>query len=212
VIKEIFEIIDTSHVSSGKFSISSIDCCLRKKYLEMKGLYKEKYDSKTLRTFALGDLFHRQAVKEILEKSDKLNLHVVASEVNIPEQKYFSGRADLVVSNSITGELYVIDVKSAGDYTMKLAKEGKVSDSYIKQMQLYLHFFKLKTGYILFYGKHKGEIFEVEVKYDKELCEKTIKIIEDFFLNNIEKNIEPEKCFGRQFGCKACDESTQVVL
>jgi hypothetical protein len=53
--------------------------CKRKKWMEMKGLYKEKYNAKTLRTFEIGDLFHRQAVKELTEKCEQFGLHVVSA-------------------------------------------------------------------------------------------------------------------------------------
>jgi len=204
MIKEIFDVTNTEHVSSGKFSASSIGSCLRLKYLQIKKLYKETYDAKAQRNFALGELFHRAAVKEIMEKGDKLNLHVVASEVDIPEHPFISGRADLIVSNSKTGELMIVDVKSCSDYVLREAANGKVSDTYFNQMQLYLHFFAIKRGYILFYGKHKGHIEEVEVTYDKDACEKILSDIEAFFKDFVDKNVEPPKCDGGTFGCNCC--------
>jgi hypothetical protein len=205
MIKEIFNLQNGDHISSGKFSVSGIGGCKRRKYLEMKGLYKETYDSKAIRTFNIGDMFHRLAVKELMEKGEKIGLHVVASEVNIPEQKYFSGRADVILSIAATGELIICDVKSCSDWTLKEVREGKISEGYVLQMQLYLHFFNLKRGYVLFFGKHKGEVEEIEVLYDKELCEKLVKDIEDFFTNYVEKDIEPPKCDGGTWGCDCCE-------
>lgn len=206
MIKEILDLKPEEHNSSGKFSISSIGGCWRRKYLEMKGLWKETYDSKALRAFSLGNLFHKQAVKEIMEKGEQLGIYVVASEVNIPETKYFSGRADLIISISATGELIICDIKSSSDWTLSKAKEGECAENYIHQMQLYLHFFNLKRGYILFFGKHRGEIEEREVIYNKELCEKLIIKVEDFFHNYVEKDIEPSKCLDGDsyFGCDCC--------
>lgn len=204
MIKEVFDITNGFHTSSGKLSISSINGCRRKKYLELKGLHKETYDAKSMRAFALGDLFHQQAAKEILEKGEKVGLHLVAGEVDIPEQKYISGRADQIISISATGELIIVDIKSAGDWTLDKAKKGEVDSSYINQIQLYLHFFKLQRGFIVFFGKHKGEVHEVEVKYDKELCERLIAEVEDFFINYVEKDIEPPLCDGGSWGCSVC--------
>jgi predicted phage-related endonuclease len=206
-IKEIFDIINGNHISSGKFSISSINGCPRKKYMEIKNLWKETYDAKTLRAFSLGDMFHRQAVKELMEKGDKLNYHVVAAEVDIPEHQYISGRADLILSDNNTKELIIVDIKSSGDWTLKEVKDGRVSESYINQMQLYLHFFKLNRGFIVFYGKHKGIIEEYEVIYNKDLCENLIKEIENFMINNVAAGVEPPKCKGEgMFPCQCCKD------
>jgi predicted phage-related endonuclease len=206
MIKEIFNTGYEPHISSGKFSISSISQCRRKKYLEMKGLYKEKYDAKTLRTFEIGDMFHRQAVKELMEKSEQHGLHVVATECDIPEHPFLSGRADVIIAEAKTGERFVVDIKSCTDYTLDKAMDGEVSDSYIYQVQLYLHLFNLKKGYILFYGKHKGIVEEHEVIYDKALCERLIAEIEKFINYNIKENIEPPPCDEKisPWGCPVC--------
>lgn len=204
MIKEIFDVVNTEHVSSGKFSCSMTGTCLRTRYLSIKHLYKETYDAKSLRTFAIGELFHRQAVKEIMEKGDKIGLRVVAAEIDIPEHPFISGRADLIVSDSKTGELICVDIKSCSDYSLNEAAEGRTSETYINQMQLYLHFFHLKRGFIVFYGKHKGNIEEVEIKYDEEKALKIISDIKDFFDNYVNKNIEPPKCDGGNYGCPCC--------
>jgi predicted phage-related endonuclease len=206
MIVEILEKTPAPRISSGKFSISGINGCWRKKYLEMKGLHKEDYNSKTLRNFDIGDLCHKQVVKELLEKTPNSNLSIVSAEVNIPIQKYISGRVDIILSNKETGELYVVDCKSAGDWTLNKIKEEEVPFNYICQVQLYLHFLNLKKGYLLFFGKHKGEILEKEVIYDKELCEKLVAQIEDFMINNVEKSIEPARCENKDgwLRCLAC--------
>ena len=204
MIKEIIDAKLNYHKSSGKFGISSIGSCWRKKYMEIKGSYKPQYNSKELRTFVIGDIFHRQACKELLEKAHQFDLNVVAAEVDIPEQKYISGRADVILCNSKTQELFIVDVKSAGDWTLNKIKKGECPLHYANQVQLYLHFFNIKRGYILFIGKHKGEIEEVQVDYNKELCEKLIHEIEDFYKNYVEKDIVPPICDGGQFGCEVC--------
>jgi len=201
MIKEILDSDKQEKKSSGKFSISSIGCCWRKKYLELKGLYKQEFTPQTLRIFEIGNLFHERIVKELVEKANT-DLHLVAAEVNIPEQKYISGRIDIILSNN--NELYIVDVKSAGDYTLGEIKQGKINENYINQVNLYMHFIGIYKGLLLFVGKNKGEIEEVEVIYNKEKCEKLIKEIEDFFINNVKKNIEPKKCDGGKWGCDCC--------
>lgn len=209
-IKEILESKRNGHQSSGKFSISSVNGCWRKKYMELKGLHKSEFDHKALRNFDLGDLFHQQVVKEMFEKCPQHGYNVVAAEINIPENhlnsKYISGRCDLMISNNKTGELIIVDTKSSGDWTLKKVRDGEVPDNYKKQVLLYLHFFNIKRGFLLFFGKHKGEIEEVEVMYNKEEAEKIIKEIEDFFINYVDKDIIPDKCNSEisPFGCEVC--------
>lgn len=204
MIKEVLESKRENHVSSGKFNISSIGTCRRKLYMKLKKLYKEEFSAQTLRIFDIGALFHQQAVKEIFEKCDQFGMAVIAGEINIPKNKYFSGRADLIMSVQETGEKIIVDVKSAASYTLQLVREGKIPENYINQLQLYLHFFNIKRGYLLFFGKAKGEIEEFEVTYDKELCEKLVNEVKAFFTEFVDKDVVPDACDGKPFGCKVC--------
>lgn len=207
VLKEIFDLEYTPHQSSGKFSLSSLGGCWRTKYLELKGLYKKKYDPKTIRTFAIGDAFHQLGMKVFFEKAQQAGISVAATEVNIPEgpeSKYVSGRTDCIISHRATGEMNVVDFKSCGAWTFKKVKEGDVAQNYLDQVNMYLHFFKLKKGYLLFISKDKGDIAEVVVEYDEERAKLLLKEIEDFYVNYVDKNIEPPSCEGRTFGCDVC--------
>jgi len=202
MIKEILNNKRKEHISSGKFSISSINSCWRKKYLELKGLYKEEFSEELLRLFTLGNIIHRQITKELIEK-ERYGFHLVATEVDIPEQKYISGRIDNIIS--INGENIIIDVKSAGDWTLKSIRNGeKCPENYTNQVLLYMYFTNIHKGMLLFVGKNKGEIEEVEVEYDEEKAKRLVKEIENFFQNYVEKNIEPQKCEGGTWGCECC--------
>ena len=212
VIKEVLTEHRQAHISSGKFSISSVGSCWRKKYMEMKGLYKPKFDTKTLRVFAIGDAFHEIGVGEFLTKGDNAGVRVVAAETEIPEQKYISGRSDLIISHSKFktdlgfNELFVVDIKSSGNWMFNKIGEGDYSEiqNYIYQVQLYLHFFHIKRGFLVFISKEKASVDEVEVIYDQTLCEKLIADIENFMINYVAKDILPPPCSGGHFGCEAC--------
>jgi len=213
MIKEILNQDFQSHKSSGKFSISGIGGCWRKKYMELKGLYKQKYDFKAIRTFAIGDAFHRMLVKELMEKGQAAGMHVAAAEVNIPvnhpDGTYLSGRADILLSISSTGELVICDCKSCSDWTLKKVKEGSVPQNYIDQVNMYLHFFGLKRGFLVFISKHKGEVTEFEVTYNAERARQVIEEVKNFFENFVDKNIEPPKCdaITSPYGCDCCDKA-----
>jgi len=209
MIKEIIEQPYNAHKSSGKFSVSGINGCWRKKYLQLKGLYKEKFDENVIRIFKIGDTFHRIICEELLTKSENRKWKVVAMEVNIPAQKYISGRVDVIMSDSSSGELIVVDIKSCGDYTLKAVRDGKCPENYINQVLLYCHFLKLRRGFLLFFGKHKGEIEEYEVIYNKEKAEKLVNEIINFYENYVNKNILPDKCDGGMFGCDVCKKEDE---
>jgi len=207
MLKEIFDLEYRPHKGSGKFSISGLGGCWRTKYLELKGLYKKVYDARTIRTFAIGDSFHQLAMKTFFEKAQQAEISIVATEINIPESeesKNISGRTDCIISHRKTGELNIVDFKSCGTWTFRKIKEGTVPQNYIDQINLYLHFFKIKKGYLLFINKDKGDLEEVEVNYDEKRAKELIKEIDDFFENYVNKNIEPPKCTGRDFGCECC--------
>jgi hypothetical protein len=214
MIKEIIESKQTEHISSGKFSISSIGQCWRKRYLIIKGEYKGDFDQKTLRTFSIGTLIHQQITKELFQKAEQFNWYVLAGELDIPVQRYFSGRCDLIMANSKTGEKVIVDVKSVSQWSFSKINEKEeypYIENYKKQLQLYLHFFKIEKGILLFVNKSNSEIKETEIKYDKELCLRLIKEIEDFFQNYVEKDIAPPKCDGGQFGCDVCGKKAALL-
>ena len=218
MLVEILNAPQKPHESSGKFSVSSIGNCWRKKYLEIKKLYKEEYDERTKRTFRVGDEFHKIILRELIEKTGSSDWKVLCGELNIPEDhpdaKYISGRTDLMLGNSKTGERVIVDCKSCSDYVLAKAQEGEVSDNYRWQVQLYLHFFNLQRGFLLFFSKHKGEYCEVEIIRDDALISKLLEDIKHFWEEHVLKNIEPEPCDGYnggKFECSVCKQNKNII-
>lgn len=205
MIKEILDKKRENHISSGKFSISKIGSCWRKTYMEMKGLYREEYDENLLRIFSTGNIFHREIIKELIEKGNN-GIHIVAAEVGIPDHKYLSGRIDVVISDGKI--LYICDIKSAGKWTMDNLKDApeECPENYKNQILLYMFLTGIHNGILLFVGKDKGEIEEIKVEYDEEKAKNLVKEIEDFMINNVEKNIEPAPCSGGKWGCECCKQ------
>ena len=202
MIKEFLNEKREEHIPSGKFAISGIGGCWRKKYLQLKGEYDEEYSEETKRIFEFGDVIHRQITRELIEKENG-NFHLISSEVNIPPQKYISGRIDNIIS--IKGEKIIIDVKSAGDWTFRnVINNGDCDENYKNQVLLYMHFSNIHKGFLLFVGKTAGKLEEIEVVYDEEKANQLVKEIEDFFHNYVEKDICPEKCDGNKWGCACC--------
>ncbi len=214
MIKEIIESKQRKYISSGKFSISSIGQCWRKIYLKLKGKYVDDFNQKTLRTFSIGNLIHQQLIAELFQKAEQFNWMVLTGELDIPVQKYISGRCDIIMANSISGEKVIVDAKSVSQWSFSKINEKEeypYIENYKKQLQLYLHFFKIEKGILLFVNKSNSEIKETEIKYDKELCLKLIEDIENFFKNYVEKDIEPPRCKYSDFGCDCCGTKANKV-
>lgn len=204
MLKEILETKPEKHISSGKFSISSVNSCWRKKYSELKKIYKEQFDEKMFRIFAQGDFFHMQMVKEFMAKGPALGYEVAAAECNIRNNKYISGRCDMLLSNTKTKKLYVVDFKSCSPWAFKNVQKGVVSQTYQDQVLLYMHIFHIPKGYLLFINKASSEIEEFEVEYNALRAEWLIGQIKFFFQNFVEKDVFPSRCDGGVFGCKCC--------
>ncbi len=204
MLKEILEAKSLPHKSSGKFSVSSIGNCWRKKYSEIKKLYKEEFNEKMFRTFAQGDFFHMQMIKELMTKGSQQGYHLAAAECDIRENKYISGRCDCILSHAPSKQLYIIDFKSCSPYAFKKVQQGEVSQTYKDQVLLYQHFFHIPRGYLLFINKASSEVEEYEVIYNKERAEFLINQIKLFFENFVEVDKLPPKCDGGQWGCACC--------
>lgn len=204
MLKEILDNKAGKHISSGKYSISSVGGCFHKKYNELKKLYKEEFDEKTFRTFAQGDFFHMQMVKEFIMKGSSSGYHVAAAECDIRNNKYISGRCDMILSHAPSKKLYIVDFKSCSKWAFDNVKKGEVSQTYQDQVLLYMHIFHIERGYLLFINKASSEIEEFEVKYNKERAEFLINQIKNFFKNFVDKDVLPPKCDGGQWGCKCC--------
>lgn len=204
MLKEILENKREKHISSGKFSISSIGCCWRKKYMELKKLYKEEYDEKMFRIFAQGDFFHQRMVSELTSKGPSQGYQVAAAECDIRNNSFLSGRCDCILSHAPSKQLYIVDFKSCSPYAFKNVQKGIISETYKNQVLLYEHIFHIKRGYLLFINKASSEVEEFEVEYDADKAEFLVNQIKYFFTEFIEKDKNPPRCDGGQWGCKCC--------
>lgn len=204
ILKEILENKAEKHISSGKCSISSTGSCLHKKFNELNKTYKEEYGETMYRIFAQGDFFHQRMVSEFVSKSPGHGYEVAAAEINIRDMKYFSGRCDMLLSNTKTKKLYVVDFKSCSPWAFKNAQKGIVSQTYQDQVLLYEHFFHIPRGYLLFINKASSEVEEFEVVYNAPRAEWLVDRVKYFFQNFVEKDIAPPRCIGEPYGCKCC--------
>jgi len=168
------ELIDQFYLNRKKdkgqehFYISEAGKCPRQIFFKFKNAPRKEMEANILRLFDHGDHMHQLIMKPLLSTRE---VRVVTAEVDIPPQELVRGRADAVISDG--KELYVLDIKSMNSMVFKNLTEPKEEN--INQIQLYLHYFKIPKGIILYVDKDKLDLKEFAVNYNKTLVEKILK-------------------------------------
>lgn len=179
-----------------RFYITDAGRCPRAIFFKFKKAPKEEMEARILRMFDHGDYIHRL----ILNTLFSLGL-VRSSEINIPPQEIISGRADAIVG--INNELYVLDIKSMNSLVFKNLQEAKEDN--LNQLQLYLHFFKIKKGILLYVNKDTQELKEFIVAYNSQISEKLLDELKKIKLK-IDSNIIPSRVpvYPNGWQCQYC--------
>jgi CRISPR/Cas system-associated exonuclease Cas4 (RecB family) len=198
------ELIDKFYLDRQKdreqhhFYITDAGRCPRSIFFKFKNVPREVIEANVLRMFDHGDHIHQMIMKPLLSIRD---IHVVASEINIPPQELVSGRADAIISNG--KEMYVLDIKSMNSMIFKNLAEPKPEN--LDQIQLYLHYFKVPKGILLYVNKDNQQLKEFVVKYDKARVNSLIKGLEDL-KTKIEKDVVPDRipAYSKDWQCRYC--------
>ena len=178
------------------FYITDAGKCPRGIFFKFKNVPREKLDARMLRLFDHGDYIQMQ----ILNSLFSMGL-VRASEIRIPPQELISGRADAIIT--LENELYVVDFKSMNSMIFRKLTEPKEEN--VNQIQLYLHYFKIPKGILLYMSKDTSELKEFIIKYNPILARKLLKDLEDLKVK-INKNIIPKRLadFPKNWQCRYC--------
>ena len=179
-----------------KFYITDAGKCPRAVFFKFKNAPREPMDARIMRIFEHGENIHR-SIFNILYR---LRLGVV-TEVSIPSQEIISGRADAILC--IGNQNYVLDIKSMNGMIFRKLLAPKEENVY--QIQLYLHYFNIKKGILLYIDKDQQEMKEFFVDYDEELCK---SLLDKFYAlrDQVEKNILPARLeeYPRNWQCNYC--------
>jgi len=177
------------------FYISEAGKCPRAIWFAYKKFPKKPKDARTQRIFEHGDHTHMRFMAALFA----LGL-VTAVEVKIPDQEIIHGRADAIIS--LDGEPYVVELKSVGSYKFK---KGEADSDHIRQLQLYLHYFKIKKGILLYENKDNQELMEFVFEYNPALVaeilagfEKLRKQVDGNEMPDVPQHLE-------DWRCKFCD-------
>ena len=181
-----------------RFYITDAGKCSRAIFFKFKKAPKEDIEARILRLFEHGDYIHQLIMKPLLSLR---KIQVVASEVYIPPKELISGRADAIISDG--KELYIVDIKSMNSMIFKNLQEAKVEN--VDQLQLYLHFFKVKKGILLYVNKDSQELKEFLLTYDKTRANKLLRILTDL-KRKIDSNVIPKRFpdYPLNWQCRYC--------
>ena len=196
------ELIDNFYLEQQKnkeqtrFYVTDAGKCPRAVFFKFKNAPRAKMDPRILRIFERGEYFHRNIFNILY----RLRIGVT-TEVPIPSQELISGRADAILS--MNNENYVLDVKSINSMVFRNLREPKEENVY--QIQLYLHYFNIKKGILLYIDKDQQEMKEFLVNYDSNLVGSLIRNFEDLKVK-IDRNIVPSRISGwpSNWQCRYC--------
>ena len=202
--KMLKEIIDKFYLDRQKdreqhrFYITDAGKCSRAIFFKFKKAPREEMEAKVLRMFDHGDHIHKLIMKPLLSTRE---IHVVASEVDIPPLEIISGRADAILSDG--KELYVLDIKSMNSMIFKNLNQAKEDN--INQLQLYLHFFKIQKGILLYVNKDNQELKEFLIEYNLKRCQSLLANL-SYLKIKIDSNTIPERIAGwpSDWQCQYC--------
>lgn len=191
LISVLKELIDKFYLDQQKekeqthFYITDVGKCPRSVFFKFKNLPREKMDARILRIFEHGELLHRNIFNILY----RLRIGVT-TEVSIPAQEIISGRADAILC--IGGENYVLDIKSINSMIFKKMISPKEENIY--QIQMYLHYFNINQGILLYIDKDQQEFKEFIVQYDSVLVNDLLTGMYDL-KKKIEEDTVPSTLF-----------------
>lgn len=150
-------------------------------------------------------------ILRLLDHGDYIQMHILsnlfslgivrASEVRIPPNQIISGRADAIIT--LDNELYVIDVKGINSNSFRVLEEPKTDN--VNQIQLYLHFFKIQKGILLYVSKNTLELKEFLIPYSEDYCKKLIDGL-IVLKTKIDRNVIPARIdeYPQDYQCRFC--------
>lgn len=196
------ELIDKFYLDKEKdkqqdhFYITDAGKCPRAIFFKFKNAPRTKIAPEVLRMFDHGDYIQMQILNSLF------SLGIVrAAEVKIPPHELISGRADAIVT--LNNELYVVDFKSMNSLVFRNLQEPKEEN--VNQLQLYLHFFKIPKGILLYINKDTLELKEFLIEYNPVLAQKLLAQLAEL-KEKIDANIIPARLptWPEDWQCQYC--------
>lgn len=185
------ELIDKFYLERQKdkeqthFYITDAGKCPRAIFFKFKNVPREEMEARILRMFDHGDSIHQLIMKPLFSIKE---IRVVASEIDIPAMELIRGRADAIISDG--KELFVVDIKSMNSMVFKNLEAPKPEN--VDQIQLYLHYFKIPKGILLYVNKDTQELKEFLIHYNPVRVKSLLKDLADLKVK-IDSNLLPAR-------------------
>tara|TARA_Y100000593_G_C4323378_1_gene345246 strand:+ start:8866 stop:9681 length:816 start_codon:yes stop_codon:yes gene_type:complete len=126
----------------------------------------------------------------------------IEPEVTIPEYEVI-GHVDGIIKTE--NEEYVLDIKSISNYGFNRLEE--VSETYLNQINLYMHALSYNKGQFLFINKNDARVKTFDIVYDKDRVDKIIKERIIPTMSNFKGDIIPDmhpSCSSHSYMRKNC--------
>ena len=196
------EIIDQFYLDQQRnkgqthFYITDAGKCPRSVFFKFKNAPRKEMDPRILRIFERGEYLHRNIFNILY----RLKIGVT-TEVSIPAEELVAGRADAILC--INNKNYVLDIKSINSMIFRNLIQPKEENVY--QLQLYLHYFKIPKGILLYIDKDQQNIKEFLVEYDPKMVQSLIKNLEEL-KQKVEANLIPQRLpdHPKNWQCQYC--------
>jgi len=183
---------------------SSAAKCIRALYYDATLDKETVIEPRIKRVFENGDFFHRRLMSVLFRLKD---VRVVAGEIKVPANEFVRGTCDAIIG--LEDENFVLDFKSINDSGFKFLKAPK--QEHVIQLGLYIYYFKLKRGLIIYESKDNQELKEFLIDITDP---QTAKLLDDTFtkigyLTNCIKSktlpTKPEFDVSEQWRCNYCN-------
>lgn len=180
------------------FYITDAGRCGRAIFFKFKKAPREEMEARVLRMFEHGDYIHQLIMRSLVALRE---VRVITAEVDIGPQAIISGRADAILSDG--KNLYVLDIKSINSMVFKNLDQPKEEN--INQIQLYLHFFKIPKGILLYVNKDTQALKEFSLDYDRQRAETLLAELTNL-KTKIDSDVVPDRIPGwpDDWQCQYC--------
>lgn len=200
------ELIDEFYLGQHKdrlqdhFYVSDAGKCPRAVFFNFKKAPKAPLDARLARIFEKGNKMHN----DIFSILYRLKISAV-TEVQMPKSAMISGRADAILC--INNENYILDIKSMNSFIFKGLKEPKLDNT--QQLQLYLHYFNIRKGILLYIDKDRQDFKEFIILYNPMIVQPLLRGLQKL-KKQIDNNELPKVLsdYKTNWRCRYCRFST----
>ena len=138
--------------------------CWRNIWFNYHGEHKKPRDARTNRILSIGKYLENYVLQLI---SGIISVQVPIKDAKDKELPYFFGHPDAIIR--LENKLYVLEIKTANHASFQqLVKHGlrKWNEQYYAQVQCYLGFLNMDSGFLLCLNKNTGQFHDEYVEFD----------------------------------------------